>query len=75
MLRLSATDVECLKKSISFCEGKTSDELSDITHSEKSWRNARINGEMDYEDFIDDDNENKEAILQEMEEFAACGVL
>jgi uncharacterized phage-associated protein len=75
VLRLSATDVECLNKSISFCEGKTADELSDITHFEKSWRNTVINGEMNYEDFIDDNNENKEAILQEMEEFAACGVL
>jgi|ERR1700732_2351936 len=72
---LSDTDMECLKESIAYCANKTSDQLSDITHFEKSWRNAPTNSPMNYEDFVDDDNENKEAILQEMQDTAACGVL
>ena len=72
---LSETDMECLREAVSYCNGKTADELSELTHFEKSWRNAATNSAMNYEDFIDDDNDNKDAILQEMREFAACGVL
>jgi len=67
--------MECLKESIAYCANKTSDQLSDIPHFEKSWRNAPTNSAMNYEDFIDDDNKNKDSILQELRDTAACGVL
>jgi len=72
---LSETDMECLRDAIAYCNLKSADELSDITHFEKSWRNAPTNSPMSYEDFIDDDNENKDEILKEMEEIATHGVL
>jgi uncharacterized phage-associated protein len=72
---LSETDMECLRAAIDYCKNKTSGELSELTHFERAWRNAPTNGPMNYEDFVDEDNENKEAILLEMREFAACGVL
>lgn len=72
---LSETDIECLKEAIVHCQDKSADELSEMTHFEKAWRNAAPNAPMDYEDFIDDDNENRHQILEEMKEVAARGVL
>lgn len=72
---LSHSDVECLREAILFCRDKTPDELSKITHFEKAWREAEANRAMDYEDFIDDDNPNKEAILKMAEENAAYAIL
>ena len=37
---LSETDMGCLREAINYCVNKTPDELSTITHFEKSWRNA-----------------------------------
>jgi uncharacterized phage-associated protein len=72
---LSQTDVECLQEAMAFCRGKSATELSDLTHFEKSWRNAAANAPMLYEDFVDDDNVNRDEILQEMRATAVSGVL
>jgi len=72
---LSGTDVDCITDAVKFCDGKTADELSEITHFEKSWRRVPVNSPMNFEDFIDDDNAHKEDILLEMYDTAASGVL
>jgi uncharacterized phage-associated protein len=72
---LSETDVEILREAIGFCKNKSAKELSKLTHFEKSWINADSNRSMDYEDFIDDDNPQRDAILEEAREFAVYGVL
>jgi hypothetical protein len=72
---LSETDMDCLREAVAYCKNKTRDELSYMTHFEKSWRNVEVNSPMNYEDFVDDDNANKNAILEELREIAACGVL
>jgi hypothetical protein len=71
---LSESDVECLQEAIAFCTSRTSDELSQLAHLEKAWRNAPTNGPMEYEDFIDDDNPHRDEIFEIASENAACGV-
>lgn len=72
---LSESDIECLREAITFCTAKTPDELSRLAHLEKAWRNAPGNGPMEYADFIDDDNPNRDEILEIASENAACGIL
>jgi uncharacterized phage-associated protein len=72
---LSDTDKECLEEAIAFCDGKSTDELSDFTHLHKAWMNADTNQPMDYADFVDDDNPHKNEILQMVRESAVYGVL
>lgn len=72
---LSESDMECLLDAIAFCEGKTTDELSFITHLHKAWANAETNQPMNYADFVDDDNPNRAQILETLEESAAHAVL
>lgn len=73
--RLSESDVECLREAIAFCKDKSADELSAATHQEKAWANAEANRPMNYEDFVDDDNPNREAVLEAAHETSKCGVL
>jgi uncharacterized phage-associated protein len=73
--RLSETDRECLKEAIAFCEDKSKDEISDITHLHKAWANTDINQPIDYADFIDDDNPHKDEVLGMVRENAVYSVL
>jgi len=72
---LSETDRECLVEALEFCQGKSADELSQLTHLEKAWRNAPENRAMSYEDFVDDDNPHRAEIVEMMRENAAYGVM
>jgi Protein of unknown function (DUF4065) len=72
---LSPSDIECLDEAIAFCRARGFRTLSNLTHQERAWRDAPVNGPMDYEAMIDADNPNREAVLQDAREFAAYGVL
>jgi uncharacterized phage-associated protein len=72
---LSTSDLECLDEAVTFCRARTFTNLSNLTHQERAWLEAPVNGPMDYEAMIDDDNPNRQAILDEMREFAFYGVL
>jgi uncharacterized phage-associated protein len=72
---LSESDIECLEEAIAFCRPKGFGHLSSLTHQERAWAEANSNGPMDYELFIDEDNPDREHILEEAQEFAAYGVL
>jgi uncharacterized phage-associated protein len=72
---LSDSDKECLLEAIAFCDGKSPDELSFLTHLDKAWSNAAVNQPMDYADFVDDDNPHRAEILETLEESAAHAVL
>jgi hypothetical protein len=72
---LSPSDIESLKAAIDFCATKEDDELSQITHFEKAWKLAEANRPMDYANFVDDDNPQREAVLAAAEENAAYGIL
>lgn len=71
---LSETDRECLRDAVEFCRVRRFDVLSDITHHERAWREAPINGPMDYEAFIDE-GPDREGIVEQAREFAVYGVL
>jgi uncharacterized phage-associated protein len=72
---LSPSDIACLDEAIAFCRARTFGVLSNLTHQEKAWSTAQLNGPMDYEAMIDDENPARDAILEEAQEFAAYGVL
>lgn len=72
---LSESDREALDESIDFCRGKSFTHLSQLTHQERAWADAPDNGSMDYEKFIDENNPNREEILEDAQAFAAYGVL
>ena len=65
---LSETDMECLKESIFFCKDKSFQELSDISHQELSWQEAKQNDEMSFILLLDESNEFKDEIIQDLEE-------
>lgn len=75
LMRLSGSDTECLEEAIAFCRAKDFGELSNLTHFEKAWKNAPANRPMAYEDFLDDGNPERDALLEEAKSFAAYGVL
>lgn len=72
---LSLSDIECLEEAIGFCRVRAFDELSHLTHQERSWLEASMNGPMDYEAMIDHDNPVREEIIEAARELAAYGVL
>jgi len=72
---LSPSDLECLNEAIQFCRQNTFAFLSSLTHRERSWREADINGPMSYEAMVDDDLPHRSRLIEDLEEFAAYGVL
>lgn len=70
---LSPSDLECLDEAIAFCHGQKFGSLSNLTHQERAWLEAPVNGPMDYEHMIE--GEDREAILAEAREFASYGVM
>jgi uncharacterized phage-associated protein len=73
--KLSETDKEEILNAIKYCKGKSRPYLSRITHFEKAWAQAAANRAMNYENFVDDKNPNREEILEEAREFAINGIL
>jgi hypothetical protein len=72
---LSTSDIECLDEAIAFCRPRRFNVLSHLTHQERAYLDAPLNGPMDYEAMIDEANENREEVLEQAREFAAYGVL
>jgi uncharacterized phage-associated protein len=66
----SRTDIEALEQALDHCRGLSFDDLSNITHQERAWSEATMNGEMDYELMIDDDVENREEFIAHIRETA-----
>ena len=64
----SQSNLEEIDKAIELCKNKTFNQLTAETHKEKSWLNALLNSEMNFEDFIDDDNKDKENIIKYLKE-------
>lgn len=73
--KLSKSDIECLQRALDRCAHIPFGRLSEQTHREPAWAKALSNGAMDYELFVDADNPERDAILAEVKEFAAYGVL
>lgn len=75
LAKLSKSDVECLQFALDRYAHVPFGRLSEQTHREPAWAKATINGAMDYEHFLDAANPDRDAILTEVREFAAYGVL
>lgn len=71
----SESDIECINEALEYCKDKSFSELCNITHQEKAWLNANMNGSMDYELLIDDDNPNKDDIIEDLRESASYLVI
>lgn len=66
----SESDLMLLDEALDFCKDKSFSQLRDLSHREKSWINANMNNSMDYELLIDDDNENRDGIIEDLKENA-----
>jgi uncharacterized phage-associated protein len=63
----SATDIECLAESLRKYGDMSFDELKETSHNEKTFiESMQDNRLIDYLLFIDDDNPNKEEIMEDM---------
>ncbi|MBI5578026.1 MAG: SocA family protein [Deltaproteobacteria bacterium] len=67
----SKTDLDCLRTALLEHGKKPFGELREQTHDEKCYIESGINQPIDYALLVDDDNPNRNAILEEMEEAAA----
>jgi uncharacterized phage-associated protein len=77
---LSPSDIECLNEAIALCLSYSKKPggfraLSSLTHQERAYLKAPTNGPMNYADLIEDNNPEREAVLEDAREFAAYGVL
>lgn len=64
----SETDIDCLKESLEEYGNKSFGELKDMTHDEKCYLETGSKQPIDYTLMIDDDNPNRDEIIQEMSE-------
>ena len=67
----SKTDLDCLHAALFEHGEKPFGKLREQTHDEKCYIESGINQPIDYALLVDDDNPNRHAILEEMEEAAA----
>jgi len=63
----SQTDIECLSRSLKKYGNIPFKELKKMSHKEKTWLNTELDQPIDYALMIDDDNPNKEEILEELQ--------
>jgi hypothetical protein len=66
----SKTDLDCLIAALREHGGKTFSELRAQTHDEKCYMESGSNQPIDYALLIEDDNPNRQSILEEMKEAA-----
>jgi len=67
----SETDIECLELSLKKYGDLSFDELYKLSHEEKTWIETEADNPIDYLLMVDDDNPNKEEIIEEMVSNAA----
>jgi len=64
----SKSDIQCLEESLSIYGDLSFDELYDLTHSERCYRETNHNEKIDYALLIDNDTPFRDEILKNMEE-------
>lgn len=67
----SKSDLKCLSESFERYKDSSFDELYTLTHKEKFYVETNDNSPIDYKSMIDDNNPNKEAIINHMVETSA----
>ena len=71
----SKSDIGCIEYALDKYGALTLGRLRDLTHRERAWLVAPVNGPIDYLDMIDEDAENREELVEEIEESAAYAVM
>lgn len=71
----SGTDLECMESAFQICNGKSFDELVEMTHLEPAWFKAPDNGGINIVDFIDENKENRESFIDYIRESSECAAL
>ena len=69
--RFSETDVQCLQKALDQYGSLPVSQLRRLTHQERAFTEAPVNGEMDYALMIDDDVPDRDEFIKEIRESAA----
>lgn len=62
----SGTDIECLQESLGKYGNKSFDELKNLTHAERYWFETDITQPINYVLMVDEDNPNRDEIIEEM---------
>jgi uncharacterized phage-associated protein len=62
----SDTDIECLEESFRQYARMSFDELKDLCHAEKTWLDTEQNEPIDYLLMVDDDNEDRDEIIEDI---------
>jgi uncharacterized phage-associated protein len=62
----SATDMECLEEAFTIYANMPFDELKEICHGERTWLETEQNQPIDYALMVDDNNENKDEIIEDI---------
>lgn len=73
--RLSNTDKAMLSKAIAFCADMSADELSTVSHQDRAWYETGRDEPIDVEKMIDDENPEREYIIQYALETSIAGVI
>lgn len=64
----SGTDVSCLEDAFQLCVSTDFSSRTELTHTEKAWVEAQLNGEMDFALFVDEDIPDREALIDYIRE-------
>lgn len=62
----SDTDIECLEESLKRYGNLTFTQLKEISHIEKTWINTKQNEKIDYLLMVDEENKDKEEIIEDI---------
>ncbi len=73
--QFSESDLACLQEAFDKYVNMSFGRLRDLTHRERAWNEAPTNGAMDYTLMIEEDAENRDALIQEIRESAAYLVM
>lgn len=70
MEHFSESDIECLKESLQKYGEKSFEELRKLTHNERRYLETEMTQPIDYALMVDEDNPNRDEIIEEMSETA-----
>jgi uncharacterized phage-associated protein len=73
--RLSNTDKAMLRRAIAVCADMSADELSTVSHQDRAWHETERDRPIDIEKMIDDDNPDRDSIIEYALESSFSGVI
>lgn len=71
----SETDLQCLEEAVKKYADMPISQLRRLTHQERAYVEAQLNGEMDYSLMIDEDVPDRDELIEEIQETAAYVVM